>query len=66
MALRADGSQHQYCFTMDDQQGAALRGTALRNCTPPRRGCEGIIGIVKIIIMRILIREIEKVIKKMN
>ena len=47
MALRADGPQHQYRFTMDDQQGAALRGTALRDCTSPRRGCEGIIGIVE-------------------
>ena len=47
MALRADGPQHQYCFTMDDQQGAALRGTALRDCTSPRRGCERIVSVVE-------------------
>ena len=48
MALCADGPQHQYRFTMDDQQGTALRGTALRDSTPPRRGCEGIAGVVKV------------------
>jgi len=48
MALCADGPQHQYRFTMDDQQGTALRGTALRDSTSPRRGCEGIVGVVEI------------------
>ena len=48
MALRTDGPQHQYRFTMDDQQGTALRGTALRDSTPSRRGCEGIIGVVEV------------------
>jgi len=47
VALRADGPQHQYHFTLDDQQGTALCGTALRDCTPPRRGCEGVISIVE-------------------
>jgi len=33
VALRADGPQHQYSFTLDDQQGTAIRGTTLRDCT---------------------------------
>ena len=48
LALRADGTQHQYRFTMDDQQGAAISGTVLRDCSSPRRGCEGIVSVVKV------------------
>jgi hypothetical protein len=31
MALRADGPQHQYRFTLDDQQGSAISRTTLIN-----------------------------------
>jgi len=48
VALRADGSQHQYRFTLDDQQGAAISGTTLRDCTPPRCGCERLTDFNKI------------------
>jgi len=36
MALRADEPQYQYRFTLDNQQGAALRGTA-RLCRLPEQ-----------------------------
>ena len=36
VALRADGPQHQYSFTLDDQQGTAIRGTA-RLCRLPEQ-----------------------------
>jgi hypothetical protein len=36
VALRADESQYQYRFTLDDQQGTALRGTA-RLCRLPEQ-----------------------------
>ena len=47
VALRADVPQHQYSFTLDDQQGATISGTTLRDCTSPRRGCEGIVSVVE-------------------
>ena len=36
VALRADGPQHLYHFTMDDQQGTAISGTA-RLCRLPEQ-----------------------------
>ena len=48
MTLRADGPQHLYRFTLDDQQGATISGTTLRDCTPSRRGCEGIISSIEV------------------
>ena len=48
MAFEADGPQYQYRFTMDDPQGTAIYRTALRDCTPPRRGCKGIIGVFEV------------------
>ena len=58
MALRADGPQYKYRFTQDDKQCAAICGTALRDCTLPRRGCEEIISLIEIIIMCTIIRDI--------
>ena len=48
-ALGADGQERWNSIHVDDQQGAAISGTTLRDCQASRRGCEGIIGFNEII-----------------